>query len=396
VINKPTDLAYVIYTSGSTGKPKGVGIEHHSLVNRLNWMQRKYPLTPADTILQKTPFFFDVSVWEMFWWSMIGAKVCFLMPGMEKFPQAIVETTEKNAVTVMHFVPSMMSVFLEYLRNSENDIKRLTSLTQVFASGEKLTSAHVQAFNDILYKTNGTRLTNLYGPTEATVDVTYFDCLPPSDIDDNFEKIPIGKPIDNTQLYIFDENSNMLGIDETGELCIGGVGVARGYLNNPELTAEKFVSFAHELHELHELEKNNSKLKTQNPKLDSLYRLYRTGDLAKWLPDGNVEFLGRSDFQVKIHGLRIELGEIEAVLTRHPSILDNVVIVKQYAKNITMIAAYIVFKSGMTATVKELKDYLKELLPEYMVPALFVILDEFPLTPTGKVDRKSLPEPSFK
>jgi amino acid adenylation domain-containing protein len=330
-------------------------------------MQRKYPLTPGAIIMQKTPFFFDVSVWEMFWWSMAGAGLCFLAPNGEKFPQAIIETVEKNNVTVMHFVPSMMSVFLEYVRNSENDVKRLVSLKQVFASGEKLTPSHVQAFNDILYKRNGTRLANLYGPTEATVDVTYFDCQPGGA--DSFEKIPIGKPIDNTRLIILDEDKHELGIGETGELCIGGVGVARGYLNNPELTAEKFF--------------NRS------------YILYKTGDLARWLPDGNVEFLGRSDHQVKIHGLRIELGEIESVLSTHPAILDCVTIVKQYSKNIAMIVAYIVFKSNEKLSPKELKDYVKDILPEYMAPHVFVTLERFPLTPSGKVDRNALPEPSL-
>ncbi|MGE5341781.1 MAG: non-ribosomal peptide synthetase [Candidatus Omnitrophota bacterium] len=378
-INQPGDLVYVIYTSGSTGKPKGVCIAHHALVNRLHWMQRQYPLTNADTILQKTPFFFDVSTWEMFWWAMVGARVCFLMPNGERFPQAIIETTEKQNVTVMHFVPSMMSVFLEYLRNSTEDIQRLRSLTHVFASGEKLTSAHVQAFNEILTRTNGTRLINLYGPTEATVDVTYFDCLPYNDAvvqlnhEGIIEKIPIGKPIDNTQLYILSEKSELCEVGETGELCIGGVGVARGYLNHPETTDQKFNSFIPGLKET----------------------VYRTGDLARWLPDGNVEFLGRSDFQVKIHGLRIELGEIEAVLSANPSILDNVVVVKQYAKNITTIVAYIVFKSGMNVDVKELKRYLKDLLPEYMVPTLFVFMERFPLNPSGKVDRNALPEPAF-
>jgi non-ribosomal peptide synthetase component F len=160
------------------------------------------------------------------------------MPGAEKFPQAIVETVENNDVTVMHFVPSMMSVFLEYLRHSEEEVKRLPTLKQIFASGEKLTPSHVQAFNEILHQKNGTRLANLYGPTEATVDVTYFDCTTENDGD--FEKIPIGKPIDNIQLFILDESNCMQGIGKTGELCIAGVGVARGYLNRPQLTSEKF------------------------------------------------------------------------------------------------------------------------------------------------------------
>ena len=370
VVNTSRDLIYVIYTSGSTGKPKGVGIEHRSVVNRLNWMQRKYPLTPGDVILQKTPFFFDVSVWEMFWWSIVGAGVCFLMPGGEKFPQAIVETVETKKVTVMHFVPSMMSVFLEYLRHSEEDVKRLVTLKQVFSSGEALTSSHVGAFNEILHKSNRTRLTNLYGPTEATVDVTYYDCPVSGDT----AKIPIGKPIDNIQLYILDEDNREVKEGDPGELCIAGVGVARGYLNRPELTAEKFCL-------------------TPYPLLLNPY--YRTGDLARQLPDGNIEFLGRRDHQVKIHGLRIELGEIEAALSSHPAVRDSVVVVKQFSKNVTMIVGYLVPGSGQEVSGKELKLYLKEILPDYMVPNMYVTLEDFPLTPSGKVDRKALPEPSF-
>lgn len=381
-INTPNDLAYIIYTSGSTGKPKGVGIEHVSLINRLNWMQRKYPLTPSDVILQKTPFFFDVSVWEMFWWSIVGAGVCFLMPGGEKFPQAIIETTEKNKVTVMHFVPSMMSAFLEYLKHSAGDIKRLAPLRQVFASGEKLASSHASTFNEVLHHTNGTVLSNLYGPTEATIDVTYYD-IPAGNVPENaYDKIPIGKPIDNTVMHIITEDNHLCPLGEIGELVIGGIGVARGYINRPELTAEKFVNLQLPTHS-----------NTTNAKKYDVY--YKTGDLACWLPDGNIEFHGRSDFQVKIHGNRIELGEIEAVLSKHPAVLDNVTVVKQYSKNITMIVAYILLKSNAIVSQKELKDYMKELLPEYMVPNLFITLDKFPLTPTGKVDRKALPEPSF-
>ncbi|MCX6584769.1 MAG: amino acid adenylation domain-containing protein [Candidatus Aminicenantes bacterium] len=375
VVNTSRDVVYVIYTSGSTGKPKGVAIEHRSVVNRLHWMQCKYPLTVGDMILQKTPFFFDVSVWEMFWWAMTGAGVCFLPPGGEKFPQFIVEAAAKNSVTVMHFVPSMMSVFLEYLRNSEEDVGRLDSLRRVFASGEKLTSSHVRAFNEILHVKNGTCLTNLYGPTEATVDVTYFDC-PVSDL---IETIPIGKPIDNTQLYILGEGNQINGVGEEGELSIGGVGVARGYLNNPEMTSQKFLG-------------------VQGPffkKVPGRRRLYKTGDLARWMPDGNVDFLGRQDHQVKIHGLRIELGEIESVISGYPAVRENVVLVKQYGKNITMIVAYVVSKSNELFSVKELKLYLKERLPDYMTPTLFVALEQFPLTPSGKVDRNALPEPQF-
>jgi len=395
VVNSSRDLVYVIYTSGSTGKPKGVAIEHRSVVNRLHWMQRKYPLTVGDIILQKTPFFFDVSVWEMFWWSMTGAGVCFLLPGGEKFPQFIVEAVARNSVTVTHFVPSMMSVFLEYLRNSEEDVGRLVSLRRVFASGEKLTSSHVRAFNEILYEKNGTCLTNLYGPTEATVDVTYFDCP----VDGAIETIPIGKPIDNTQLYILGEGNRINGVGEEGELCIGGVGVARGYLNNPEMTSQKFGPQITQIMSINEIKNKKINKSFSGGAGGRFFKkaplLYRTVDLARWMPNGNVDFLGRQDHQVKIHGLRIELGEIESIISGYPAVRENVVVVKQYGKNITMIVAYVVSKSEGLFSVKELKSYLKERLPDYMVPNLFVVLDQFPLTPSGKVDRNALPEPQF-
>jgi amino acid adenylation domain-containing protein len=391
LFNEPGDPVYVIYTSGSTGTPKGVVIEHRSLVNRLAWMQRAYPLGPADTVLQKTPFFFDVSVWEMFWWSTAGARVCFLMPGGERFPQAIVETVEKNRITVMHFVPSMLSVFLEYLRHSADDVKRLASLKRIFASGEALTPAHVKAFNEILHRQNGTLLTNLYGPTEATVDVSYFDCPTAGD----FEKIPIGQAIDNISLPIMNKDLQPQPAGKEGELCIAGIGVARGYLNRPELTAEKFVNLAAKARK--GTKSSNIPLFQHSiiPEFKRSGKLYRTGDLARIGPDGNIEFLGRQDQQVKIHGLRIELGEIESVLSGHPSIQDCVVVVKKFAKNITMIAAYIIPQAGETLTTGELKSYLKTLLPDYMVPNLFVTMERFPLTASGKLDRSALPEPSF-
>jgi D-alanine--poly(phosphoribitol) ligase subunit 1 len=365
-INGPQNLAYVIYTSGSTGKPKGVMIEHRPVVNRLHWMQKKYPLNENDRILQKTPFFFDVSVWELFWWSMVGASVCFLLPGFEKFPQAIVETVETRHITTMHFVPSMMSAFLGYMENS-GDVPRLANLKQVFCSGEALKPAHVERFNKTLYQQNGTRLINLYGPTEATVDVSYFDC--PTDTDGTeIQCIPIGKPIDNIQLYVMDKNFREQPVGTEGELCIGGVGLARGYLNRPKLTAEKFVE-----HRSYRSYKSY---------------IYRTGDLTRWLPDGNIEFLGRMDFQVKIRGLRIELGEIESILSHHPAVRDCVVLVKETTETIINLVAYMVTKIGISEV--ELKKYMKSLLPDYMVPSEFVVLDALPLTPSGKVDRKKL------
>ncbi|NIM15445.1 MAG: amino acid adenylation domain-containing protein [Candidatus Aminicenantes bacterium] len=387
----PTHLCYVIYTSGSTGRPKGVMVEHHSVVNRLHWMQKRYPLDETDTILQKTPFIFDVSVWELFWWSLVGAKVCFLLPGFEKFPQAIVETVERQKVTTMHFVPSMMSAFLGYIENS-GDIKRLGSLKRVFVSGEALKPIHLERFNRTLYRENGTRLINLYGPTETTVDVSYFDCPTGSGV----QQIPIGKPIDNIGLYIMDNDLQLQPVGTEGELCISGVGLARGYLNRPELTAEKFV-LAHSswlIADRREKRISNSGELPMSYELSAMSCLYKTGDLAYWLPDGNIAFVGRMDHQVKIRGLRIELGEIESVLAQHPAVQDCVVIVRETTETIITLVACMVIKPGEQVTDQELKKHMKSFLPDYMVPGEWIRMETLPQTPSGKVDRKRLSEES--
>ena len=364
-VNQARDLAYVIYTSGSTGKPKGVMVEHRSVVNRLHWMQHRYPIGGDDVILQKTPYYFDVSVWELFWWALQGAKLCFLMPAGEGIPMVIIEAIRKHRVTVLHFVPSMLNVFLEYLDGKDDRVlEGLASVRRVFVSGEALTASHVKKFNNILAKRIGARLTNLYGPTEATVDVSYYDCPPHND----FEAVPIGRPIHNIRLYVI-RDGRQVAVGETGELCIAGVGLARGYLNNQALTNEKFVD---------------------NPAHPG-ERIYRTGDVARWLPDGNIEYLGREDHQVKIRGLRIELGEIENTIRECPGIADCVCVARKYSENVILIIAYLVCKSEVA--IDSLKQYLKKHLPDYSIPNHFVILDKMPLTPNGKADRKALPEP---
>jgi len=366
-INEPGDLAYVIYTSGSTGRPKGVMIEHRSVVNRLHWMQSAYPIAPGDVILQKTPYYFDVSVWELFWWAMTGSTLVFLRPGGEKIPMLLVDAIHRHRVTTLHFVPSMLNVFLEYLDGRDAaTFAGLASLRRVFASGEALMPAHVRKFNQRLAGKSGATLINLYGPTEATVDVTYFDCPTGND----FERIPIGRPVHNTRLYVIKDGA-ATPIGEPGELCLAGIQLARGYLNNAALTAEKF---------------------TDNP-VNPGERIYRTGDIARWLPDGTIEYLGREDHQVKIRGLRIELGEIENTIREFPGVRDCVVIVKRYSESVILIIAYFVEKAPVDRA--RLKEYLKERLPEYMVPSQFERIEEIPLTPTGKADRKALPEPEI-
>ncbi len=367
ILNHPDDLAYVIYTSGSTGKPKGVMIEHRSVLNRLHWMQHAYPIGERDVLLQKTPYYFDVSVWELFWWILQGSQLCILAPGAEGNPPALVRAIQKHHVTVLHFVPSMLSVFLEYLEGKETIAGELSTVRQVFASGEALTPSHVRKFNSVWGSKTGARLTNLYGPTEATVDVTYFDC--PSHND--FDKIPIGHPIHNTRLYVL-EDGRQTAIGEPGELCIAGVGVARGYLNNPALTAERFID---------------------NPVAPG-ERIYRTGDIARWLADGNIEYLGREDAQVKIRGLRIELGEIESTIREYPGVTDCVTIVKKYSETVLLIVAYLVCKPEVE--FDGLKRHLKERLPRYMIPNHFERIERLPLTESGKADRKRLPEPTLQ
>lgn len=357
------DLMYVIYTSGSTGNPKGVMIENHSVVNRIRWMQKKYPLTSLDTILQKTPFIFDVSVWELFWWAVCGAAVCLLGPGLEKFPQAIVQEIKRSGITVLHFVPSMFNAFLNFIEGSE-DVQHLDILKYLFSSGEALLPSHVRKFNGVVAKNSQVRLINLYGPTEATVDVTYYDCPRDRDI----TTVPIGKPIDNIKLYILDEHENAT-LAVQGELCIGGVGLARGYLNSPQLTNEKFV---------------------QNP-VNSGERIYKTGDFVRLLSDGNIEYIGRIDNQVKIRGIRIEPGEIEAKICEYGFIDQCVVALKDAEKINPILTAYIL-TSKKELTVQEIKTFLKSQLPDYMIPNRYVITDRFPLTSTGKMDRKALAE----
>ncbi len=355
------NLAYVIYTSGSTGNPKGAMIQHYSLVNRLNWMQKKYPLTPEDVILQKTPFTFDVSVWEIFWWGITGAQVCMLEPGAEKNPKEMIDEIKRSRVTTMHFVPSMLNAFLEYLQEGVEE-QRLTSLKQVFTSGEALTIQQARKFNTFVRENYNTRLTNLYGPTEATIDVTYFNY----ENEVCFNSIPIGKPIDNTQIYILSNEGNLQPIGVPGELYIAGDGVASGYLNRPELTAEKFVN---------------------NPFAEG-QKMYKTGDLAKWLNDGNIEFLGRIDHQVKIRGFRIELGEIESKFKEVEEITDVAVLDKIDTKGNKALWAYIV--SDKELTVEYLRDQLSKQLPEYMIPSYFVQLEKLPLSVNGKLDRSKL------
>lgn len=362
----PEDIAYVIYTSGSTGKPKGATIRHHSLINRVFWQHKQYGLSTEDTVLHKTTFTFDVSVWEIFWWSMVGSKVCLLAPGAEKDPLQIIDTIERHKASIMHFVPSMLASFLEVVEVFDK-VEAVKSLRQVLVSGEALQVAQANLFDRLLRVNNGTRLGNLYGPTEATIDVSYYD-LPEGEV----EIVPIGKPVDNTQLYILSAGLKKQPVGIAGELCIAGVQLAREYLNRPQLTAEKFTD--------HPYEKGQ--------------KLYRTGDLARWMPDGNIEYLGRIDHQVKIRGYRIETGEIEKVILQQPHIEQAAVLAQKDQSGDYFLAGY--YKSSAEVSSEALHEQLAALLPSYMIPAHLIALEVFPITHNGKLDRKALPVPGQK
>lgn len=359
-VSGPDDLAYVIYTSGSTGRPKGVMVEHRAIVNRLWWMQRAYPLGGDDVILHKTPFTFDVSVWEIFWWSLAGAAVATLPNGDEKNPERITEQIAAAGVTTLHFVPPMLHAFLQYVRVT-GSAGQLAAVRRVFASGEALAVAHAELFQEVLEAD----LVNLYGPTEASVDVT---CEPCTTVDPT-RSIPIGRPIDNIRLYIRTAAGTLAPIGTPGELCIAGVGLARGYLNAPELTDERFVP---------------------NP-FEPSGRVYRTGDLARWLPNGTIEYLGRIDTQVKVRGYRIELGEIEHVAGGCPGVADCAVTVVEDGGGDRALAAYVVTGEGFDAD--DFRTHLAASLPSYMVPQHVVEIAAIPTNHNGKRDLKALPLP---
>lgn len=358
------DIAYVIYTSGSTGKPKGAKIQHHSVINRIKWMHEKYPLNKEDVILQKTPYTFDVSVWELFWWSMYGGALKLLVPDGHKDPLEIINAIYNSDVTHIHFVPSMLNAFLQYLDSNKNLIEKLRTLKYVFASGEALQSEHVKKLYELLGE-NKTTIHNLYGPTECTVDVSYYDCLKESIP----ESIPIGRPVDNTQLLILDKLGNLLPIGAAGELCISGVLVGKGYIKREELTKEKFIE----------------------NRYYNFDKIYKTGDLARWLEDGNIEYLGRIDNQIKIRGLRVELGDIENAILKFPSIAEVVVTVFENLGEKYLCAYYVATEP---INIKLLNDDLIKELPDYMIPSYYVQLEKMPLNHNGKIDRKALPKPN--
>ncbi|MFT7015331.1 MAG: amino acid adenylation domain-containing protein, partial [Pseudohongiellaceae bacterium] len=382
----PDDLAYLIYTSGSTGIPNGVMNTHKAICNRLLWMQKTYQLDKDDRVLQKTPFSFDVSVWEFFWPLITGAQLILAPPGVHKDSVALVNLILKEKISTLHFVPSMMTSLLDYLalKSNHRTADKFSSgdmsdsnVRQVFCSGEALSPATASKFFEYF----DSDLHNLYGPTEAAIDVTFWQCLK----DEQSKIMPIGRPIDNTQIYILDKYQNPVPVGVAGELFIAGTGVARGYRNRDQLNALKFID---------------------DPFSQTVEaRMYRTGDMARFNEDGVIEYLGRIDNQVKIHGFRIELGEVEAVCESFTPINQAVVLARETAKGSYSLVAYVSQNEGVSqnealsrdekasGNEKGLREFLQQKLPEYMVPSHIVVLTVFPLNSNGKVDRKALPEP---
>ncbi len=350
----PDNLAYVIYTSGSTGKPKGVMIEHRNVVNFIKGITSKIDFLPNKTILALTTISFDIFVLETLVSLVKGLKIVIATEDQQNNLELLQELLKKHDVKMLQLTPSR----LKLLMNSSEDLACFNGIEELMIGGEAFPE-HVST--TLMNNFNG-RIFNLYGPTEATVWSTLQEVIAGKEIN-------IGTPIANTQIYILDENQNVKPIGVNGELCIAGEGLARGYLNNPELTQKQFI-------------------------IKDGMRLYRTGDLARWNTSGEIEFLGRIDHQVKVRGFRIELGEIENILLSHDDINETVVTVVENPKSDKSLCAY--YLSQKAFNISDLRAYLLKKLPEYMIPSYFVKLDTIPLTPNGKVDRKALPDPNVQ
>ena len=355
----PLNAAYVIYTSGSTGIPKAVVVSHGGLLNHMRWMMSEYPVSVEDQVLSRTSVSFDAAGWEI-WLPLLSGSVLNVAPAhVARDPQQLMNYIKRQGVTVAQFVPSLLAATSELI--SPADTHRLK---HVFVGGEALAS------NLAREVTSGwnVRLVNLYGPTETTIQVTSWSWQ--HDGDGQFA--PIGRPIWNTRVYVLDDGLQPVPVGVAGELYIAGSGLARGYLNRPGLTAERFVA---------------------DPFGPPGSRMYRTGDRARWRPEGTLHFLGRADHQVKIRGFRIEPGEIEATLGQHDGVAQAAVVAREDRAGDKHLVGYVVPAAGHAPDATMLRQHLARTLPDYMVPAAFVVLDALPLTPSGKLDRNALPAP---
>ncbi|TXK64468.1 amino acid adenylation domain-containing protein [Alkalisalibacterium limincola] len=361
VAGSADDPAYVIFTSGSTGRPKGAVNAHRGVVNRLLWGQLDWPIGPGDRVIQKTPFTFDVSVWEYLWPLTTGAMLVVARPGGHRDPAYIASLVRNEGITLAHFVPSMLRLFLH-----EPSAAQCRSLRRVMCSGEALPADSVRRFHECL---PGVRLSNLYGPTEAAIEVTRWECDPAHERN----PVPIGAPVANTRIYVLDPEGRRVAPGQEGEIVIAGVQVGQGYFGRPELSEAVF----------------------KDDPFHPGQRMYHTGDLGRWTPDGVVECLGRIDHQVKIRGNRIELGEIEARLRRHPGLRDCVASALPDPLGETRLVVHLVPSGAAAPSLHDVHDFLRDQLPDYMLPDAVVAMDALPLLSSGKTDRRALPSPAF-
>ncbi len=357
----PGNLAYVIYTSGSTGLPKGAMIPHHALCNHMSWMQSTFPIGPGDRVLQKTALSFDASVWEFYAPLLAGAQLVMAKPGGHRDPAYLVEAIQRDNINILQVVPTVLRLLVE-----EPGLRQCVSLRRLFCGGEVLPPELVEKVHAVL----DVELINLYGPAEACIDTLYYS-VPRGGSND---KLPIGQPVANTRVYILDSQFQRLPVGEAGELFLAGDSLGRGYLNQPEHTAERFLP---------------------DPMNGFSGRVYRTGDLARRLPDGNIEYVGRIDSQVKILGGRLELAEVERLIEQVPGVRQSAAVVQEHpasraGSGAKRLVAYLALQPGAQLTTDQLRQQLRRHLPDYMLPANFVFLDALPVLPSGKLDRLAL------
>jgi amino acid adenylation domain-containing protein len=357
---RPDDLCYVIYTSGSTGRPKGVEISHRALVNHMQWIQAEFPLTPHDRVVQRTAYSFDPSVWEFFAPLFVGASLVLATADESRDPHLLTALIQEHEATILQLVPSLLASLVKV-----GDLERCRSLRRVFCGGEALTADLALGLSKLL----NAQIINMYGPTETCIHATF----KVSDPNDDGRGVPIGRPLANVRAYVLDGNRQPVPIGVPGELYVGGAGLARGYRDRPDLTADRFVPdpFVRE----------------------SGARMYRTGDRTLVRPNGDIDFLGRVDDQVKVRGFRVELGEIEAALKQHPAVQEAVVVAREDNGGTSLLAYWVPSTDEAAVHMEALQSFLRQRLPDYMVPSRYTMVDSVPLTPSGKVDRKALPEP---